>query len=177
MRFCLVFWVSLVCVACQPKKVNLNDHSQSVDWQMVAKMYINNGQDAGSGKLVWQEIEGEVEAHFVAPLGQGSWSLYERSIEVHDANDHVWRADSMDQLLLNHLGVAVPWEKLKGWVKGIWPDRIQYNEDQTSASFEYLHWQVELTKLKVVNGQNLPQRLTMKKGKQVIKISVKSWHI
>lgn len=177
MRHFILCLFLFVVTACQQRAIKPTDEHDEVgnDWYIVAKMFINNGTDSGSGRLTWREEQGQVNATFKAPLGQGSWSLDESTVSLIDDQGKTWRANSMDALIHDHLGIDLSWEKIKTWIKGDWPEQTQFDDEHNRGHFQWQGWQIELKKIKQRHGKSLAHRIHVSKGQQAVKLSIKSW--
>ncbi len=178
MRFYLLCSVLILVTACQQRTAHSPSNDESLaqsNWHITAKMFINNGEDSGSGRLTWHELNGKVKATFKAPLGQGSWTLDEQNLTMTDDQGQKWHAASMGDLMQSHLGIDLPWSNVKRWLKGEWPEHVRFNENQSAGTFQWQGWQIELKKIKTIDGRLLAHRIHVHKGQQSVKLSIKSW--
>lgn len=179
MRLIIMAALSFMLLACQSTPTKPSKQLPHVipvqSWQMTAKMYLNNGVDSGSGKLRWKEYLDWVTARFDAPLGQGSWVLDERALTFTNQQGDQWRATDVDTLLSEQLQLNIPWHDIKSWIKGHWPVEAIWSDADTQVQFQKDGWSVTAKKFKPVQGVLLAHRFDIRKGSQVVKMSVKSW--
>ncbi len=176
-------WIGFTCLlltACHHKnhRVNESPKVQPVyyqQWQLAGKMSFSDGQDGGSGRLIWQEKNGFVQATFKAPLGQGSWQLNELNASITDSNGQVSSGIDMSALLAEQLGWEVPWQALKYSIKGVpigKSESIKVNGDQ---NFTFEGWTIEWKNIKQVQGHWLPHKIFLKKPPFAVKVAIRTW--
>ncbi|WP_154224608.1 outer membrane lipoprotein LolB [Marinicella rhabdoformis] len=146
----------------------------SQNWQMSGKMSFSDGNEGGSGRIKWKEVDGNIIAKFTAPLGQGSWDLDERLGLIQNNKGQSWSGSNMGKLLKEQLGWEVPWIALKQSIKGL--DVVnKQTKSGDSLVFYKQGWKVEWKKIKKVNGFMLPHKIYLLNEPYSVKIAVKTW--
>jgi len=189
-RLMILTFGLLLLSACQHnrKKNNVTtaifDNWQQVSsWSISGKMAINDGHNNGSGKFNWQQADMTTVAKFSAPLGQGSWSIEEKTDQtVLTSSKHgVTQAATAEQLISNELGWYFPWNNLKYWLRG-YQTSLQSNNilpihHKLYDSFNDDGWHIVFQSWVNTPMGMLPKKIKAKKGPYSIKLIIYSWDI
>lgn len=150
-------------------------------WTVTARIAVSNGQDGGSGELVWQQ-DGERYTFTVhAPVTGRTWKLSGDArhavLEGVDATPDVG-ADAQ-RLLRDRLGWDVPLAELGAWVRGLRAPSshasVQYDERNLPALLEQSGWKVEYRDWFAERAPPLPRKVFASRGKSRTRVAIESW--
>lgn len=145
--------------------------SQQLDslqhWQVRGKLSVNNGQDAITGYLSWQQKQGHYDLFISGPLGQGATRLQgdANSASLTLANKPTVTASSARALMQKYMGWNFPVQDLQYWVKGQPSPSAKYQAkyDQVGLLSELLQhgWRIEFSRYSNQQGFWLPARIKL----------------
>ncbi len=152
-------------------------------WEMQGRLAINDGKDGGSGSLTWRTGPGVIDMKFRGALGRGAWQLSADSdgAELAMADGAVHRAETLEQLVIEHVGWKVPVNALRWWVRGLaGPGSHLIKELDEGGRLEILEqggWKVIFADYRDETGIDLPRRVTAQKDEHSVKLVVRKWDI
>ena len=152
-------------------------------WTLAGRLAVNDGQDGGSGNLIWHRLGDASSMEFHGALGRGAWRLEADSdgaiLELADGEVH--RASSVNALLKQRLGWEVPVEALSWWVRGLaepgeWESR-ELDENGKLLRLTQFGWLIEFGGYFDVDGIIMPQKMTARQGAHTVKLAVRKWNL
>jgi outer membrane lipoprotein LolB len=157
---------------------------QSLDhWSLKGRLAISSGKDGGSGQLSWKRADQLTLMSFRGTFGKGAWQLRadETGARLELADGSVHLADSVNELVLQHVGWKVPVEALAWWVKGLaspgkWDSR-SLDEQGHLNQLKQLGWDVEFAQYHAEQGPWLPTKLTARQGDYRVKMVIAEWQL
>ena len=157
----------------------LVDFSTINTYQLSGKMSFSNGEDGGSGRIMWLVEHGLVDATLKAPLGSKSWQITESTngAKLVTSSGEVINATDAESLISHQLGWSVPWQSLTAWILG---KQHQNKESEKHWSGDTLiiienGWKIVYSKFRPYPNGVMPHKMVAKKGVYSIKLAVKSW--
>ena len=149
-------------------------------WTITARIAVSNGQDGGSGELVWSQ-DGEHYTFTVhAPVTGKTWKLSGDS--AHATLEGVDPAPDVgpdaQRLLRERLGWDVPLKDLDAWVRGMRaPARaeVQYDAQNLPAVIEQDGWKVEYRDWFGERNPPLPRKVFATRGAARVRVAIENW--
>ena len=154
-----------------------------VDWGLVGKISLDDGDRGGSGRLQWDVEPGQSELDFHGALGRGAWHLQigEEGALLKMADGSEETAASVAELIQDSVGWPVPFEALQWWVRGLpAPGAIeseQLGPDGLLVSLRQFGWSVDFNRYESVGGVGLPVRLKATQDQYRVKLAVRHWRM
>lgn len=152
-------------------------------WAIDARLAIGDGREGGSGNLSWVHDFSETRMSFRGLMGKGAWNLRASTsgAKLELANGSVYRAPSLDQLVLQQVGWRVPVDALSWWIKGLahpgdWESRV-LDADGRLQSLRQSGWEVNFSGYGEVEGVWLPVKITARRGDYSVKMVVRKWRL
>lgn len=152
-------------------------------WEISGRLGLRDGQQGGSGRLDWAQSPIDSELRFVGPFSQGSWrlNLTPEQARLELSDDEVYRADTLDQLLVETIGWDIPVEALSWWIKGLPDPKYSFQASQAEGdrleTLEQLGWLIEYRDFMPVESLFLPRRITASRGTEQIKLLIRHWRL
>jgi len=179
-RFLIVFiTVLLFCTACQNKKPKnpINNWKNVKSWTFKGKMAINDGNNNGSGRVEWLVSLNNIQAQFKAPLGQGSWEIFEfeNSAKLHSSINGETNADNAELLISNELGWHFPWNSLQYWLRGHKTNETITSISQPKSDFMDANWHISYTQWMPSPLGLLPKKITASNPPYSVKLIIYKW--
>ena len=187
--------VTLLLAACEttPEVVPVDDPERvwaehqarlaAIDrWAAVGKLGIQSAEDSWTAGLSWLQDRDSFTIRLSGPLGQGLMELRgsAQNVEMHTANDGVYRATTAEELMQTHAGWQVPLSGLRHWILGRPDPRARIVElvldaGGRLAELRQLDWHIRYERYAEFDGVVLPTRLTMENTRLRAKLVVRSW--
>lgn len=95
--------------------------SNLTDWHMKGRMVVVNGAELWAMTVDWQQ-KGEQYVIFLSgPFGAGKVQLAGsvNGVLLKDSDEQIFYADTPEELLLEHTGIAMPLSYLRYWMLGL----------------------------------------------------------
>ena len=154
-----------------------------VEWSLVGRISLDDGDRGGSGKLQWQVKAGNSELDFHGAMGRGAWHLQigpEAAI-LKEANGIEQIAPGVDSLIQDRMGWPIPVEALQWWVRGLAApgDSAQKELDPNGLliSLDQFGWKVNFGRYDSTTGISLPKRLNATRDNYRVKLAVSRWQM
>jgi len=156
--------------------------AQHARWTITARIAVSNGQDGGSGELIWTQ-DGERYSFTVhAPVTGKTWKLSgdatRATLEGVDAAAAV--GTDPERLLHDRLGWDVPLKDLDAWVRGMRAQGradVQYDAQNLPAVIEQAGWKVEYRDWFGERRPPLPRKVFASRGKARVRVAIESWNL
>ncbi|MDT8321730.1 MAG: lipoprotein insertase outer membrane protein LolB [Xanthomonadales bacterium] len=152
-------------------------------WELEGRLAVRDGDEGGSGHLTWRNADGESEMDFYGAFGRGAWRLTANAgvarLELADGSH--FRASSVEELVRNEVGWDFPVDALAWWVRGLAApgsfSRRGIDEEGLIRSLEQHGWVIEYQRYASYDDENLPIRLTARRGDSKIKLVIRDWRL
>ena len=152
-------------------------------WHVKGKVGITTQQERVSANLDWQQMADAYRISLSGPFGQGRADLDgdDTSITLTTGNQ-TYRGANAEQLMQQQLGWSVPVRHFAYWAKGI-PSplapitAVEYDAEGALSTLVQDGWQVNLSRYSIVDGWQLPGRVSAKTEQIALLMVAKEWHL
>lgn len=150
-------------------------------WTASGRMAIAAGNDGGSGSFDWAQDGATSRLDLRGPLGAGAVRLRMTpgALSVADGSGRVLDAERARADLQARLGADLPWGHLRYWLLGVpAPGDGATVLEQAAAPWRVIEqdgWRLAYDSFAVVEGLNLPRRLTAERGAVRVRVIVDTW--
>ena len=186
--------VCLLAAACAPVRVRETPAAAAAQaareaglaprahWTLTARIAVSNGQDGGSGELVWRQ-DGERYTFTVhAPVTGRTWKLSgdaQRAV-LEGVDPQPDAGTDAQRLLHERLGWDVPLGDLNAWVRGLRAESahadVQYDERNLPAVINQSGWKVEYRDWFSDRTPQLPRKVFASRGTARVRMAIESWN-
>ncbi len=151
-------------------------------FRLQGRVALSDGDQGGSGRLIWEQRGGDLDVRFSAPVTQRTWRL-QRDTEgarLIDDQGEVHADADLQQLLDRVWAVGVPVEALSYWLRGSrLPGRGQVSMDQQQRleQLQQAGWTVDYLRWHPAQGElpELPAKLYASSGDRWVRVVVQRW--
>jgi outer membrane lipoprotein LolB len=157
---------------------------ENVDaWALDGRLAISDEKDGGSGSFKWQRDATSSRMDFHGALGRGAWRLRAdaNGAELDFADGTTYVGESVEMLVHEQVGWAVPVEPLRWWVRGlVAPGAVQQrtlDPDGTLSTLQQDGWAIEYGRYADVGDVAMPVRMTARQADRTVKIAVRKWRL
>lgn len=166
--------------AYQNRSAKLN---ATVEWGLVGKISLDDGEQGGSGRLQWDVEPGQSELDFHGALGRGAWHLQitpeAAFLKMADGSEQI--APNVSELIQDQIGWPIPLDALSWWVRGMAAPGVIENEqigpDGLLISLSQFGWNVDFNRYKSVADLELPIRLNATRDQYRVKLAISRWRL
>jgi outer membrane lipoprotein LolB len=191
-RGCTLF-AAIALVACAPVRVRETPAAQAAQaareeqlgsrtrWTINAHIGVSNGNDGGSGDLVWTQDRDHYEFTVHAPVTGRTWRLSgdaQRAV-LEGVDSHPDADSDPERLLRERLGWDVPLANLSAWVRGMRAPgaaKVEYDAQNLPALIEQAGWRVEYRDWLAGRDLPLPRKLFASRGKARVRVVIENWN-
>ena len=91
------------------------------DWHMKGRMVVVNGAELWAMSVDWKQKGEQFVIFLSGPFGAGKVQLAgsKNGVLLKDSDDQIFYAETAEELLLDHTGIAMPLSHLRYWVVGL----------------------------------------------------------
>jgi outer membrane lipoprotein LolB len=152
-------------------------------WSLEGRLAVSDGEDGGSGTLVWQQAPEWTRMVFHGALGRGAWrlSVDPGAAKLELADGRNYRAESVDALVQRELGWRIPVSDLSFWVRGLEaPGPVEgrrLDADGNLVELSQRGWLVEYGRYRDTGGISLPSKMTARRADRSVKLAVRKWSL
>jgi len=188
----LIVLAVLALAACAPVRVRETPAAASaqaareaqlktrVSWTITAHIGVSNGNDGGSGDLVWTQHGDRYEFTVHAPVTGRTWKLSgdTGSATLEGVDPQPDHASDPERLLRERLGWDVPLANLAAWVRGMraaGASRVEYDAQNLPALIEQAGWKVEYRDWLAERDPPLPRKLFASRGSARVRVVIDTW--
>lgn len=166
-----------IWAARQPTLLKLNH------WQAVGRIGVVNAQDGWHANFQWDQQGSAYRIDLIGPLGQGRVAVQgdaeKVSIQTQDGQN--WTASDADALLEQSLGIQLPVNGLRYWVRGL-PEPGASPVVETDAEGRLLHleqngWIIEYPAYAPTTALDLPARIVARRADLSVKLVIEQWNL
>ena len=147
------------------------------EWQLEGRAAVAIGSQGWQASLNWRQQDAAAEVHLSGPLGVGAVVLRETpaGLSLNGAPP----SDAVIAQLQDRLGFELPLSDLRYWLLGV-PDpsaafELTRNADDRAVLLVQAGWTLNYERYKAVNGDLLPDRMTMSREGVRLRIAVDRW--
>ncbi len=152
------------------------------DWRLSGRIGVVNGDQGGSGSLIWTEHAPRFSMTFSGPFGVGGFKLYgtPSGLFVDTGDKKFYTADPADYLA-RRLGGPIPVRSLRYWALGMpAPSKsadVRVDEDGLLRRLVQNGWTIRYDRFSQASGFTLPVRLKASRGQVKIKLVIDNWSV
>ena len=150
-------------------------------WSLDGRVAVSDGQDAGSGRITWQQDGEDYVIEVRAPDSRHTCRLTRARGELvlEGARAHPVRGADAEDLLAREVGWRLPIAEMRHWVRGLAsrPDaRVALREDGLPATIEEAGWRVDYTRYDGAGDPPLPRRIEATRAPYRVRLAIAAWH-
>jgi outer membrane lipoprotein LolB len=152
-------------------------------WGFTGRLSLDDGEDGGSGSLSWNTTAESTALEFRGAMGRGAWQLRitPTGATLAESDGSVHSAPSVETLVRNRIGWAIPVEALAWWVRGLQApgmvDAAALDADGRLLSLAQFGWDIEFTRYRETGGEALPAKMEARRGQYRVKLAVGRWRL
>ncbi len=159
--------------------------TQLTTWQADGRIGVVSGQDGWHANFQWAQQESAYRIDLIGPLGQGRVIVESggQDVRIQTQDGQNWTAPDADDLLEQSLGVRLPVNGLRYWVRGL-PEPGSTPILQTDASgrltrLEQNGWVIEYPAYAPTSRINLdlPERIVARRPDLSVKLVIEQWRL
>ncbi len=156
---------------------------ESDQWALKGRLAVNDGEEGGSGHLNWWKRGQTSSMSFRGALGRGAWQLAvdDNGAVLKWADGAVYRADTVDELIEQQLGWAIPVDALAWWVRGLAaPGNWDLRQLDMYGNLERLSqsgWDIDYGRYRDAGGIPMPVKLTARRHSYTVKFVIQDWDL
>ena len=194
-RFAGLALPALLLAACTPAPVrpdqallaaqNAREHKLAGldNWTLRGRLGVSNGEQGGSGSLVWLRKGAAYDFELQAPVTGRSFRLRGDAghVRLEGLDRGVLEGSDARALLAQALGWKVPMAQLDYWVRGMRAPhtqaRLLFGEDNLPERLVQDGWTVEYRDWYADTDPPLPRRVFARRGDDRVKLVIRSWSL
>ena len=150
-------------------------------WQAVGRIGVVNGQDGWHANFQWNQQEPDYRIDLIGPLGQGRVLIQgngrQVSLQTQDGRNQT--APDPDTLLEQSLGVRLPVDGLRYWIRGLpGPGPVTALHVDGSGRLTRLEqqgWTIDYPAYAPAPSRELPARITARRQDVSVKLVIEQW--
>lgn len=164
------------CTTIAPAPIMAVNATRAQAFRLEARLSVRQAQKIDAANLVWTKSATAQTLNITGPLGvqvakisqsSGEVAILSRGDSVPEA-----RAETVDALLTQALGVAINVERIIDWIQLI---GLPPNGDMVTLKIDETDWQVSAETTQILDGQTIAQRVVARSGDITIKLFVDGW--
>ncbi|MCB1770341.1 MAG: outer membrane lipoprotein LolB [Candidatus Competibacteraceae bacterium] len=157
--------------------------TQLANWQVDGRIGVISGQQGWHATFQWAQREPNYRIDLIGPLGQGRVVIASdgQEVRVQTQTGQTWAAPDPDDLLEQTLGVRLPVNGLRYWVRGLPAPgptpMLQMDAEGRLTRLEQNGWVIEylIYAPTSIAGLDLPERVIAQRGDLNIKLVIQQW--
>lgn len=164
-----------------PEGGALPDPATLTQWSAAGRLAIAAGNDGGSGSFDWAQDGATSRLDLRGPLGVGAVRVLVTAgvLSLVDGSGQVLDAERARADLQARLGADLPWDHLRYWLLGVPAPEVGATVLEQDAPpwrvIEQAGWRLAYDSFGVVEGLNLPRRLSAERGPVRVRVVVDTW--
>jgi len=191
-RGCIPIIAIALTAACAPVRVRETPVAQAAQaaresrlqslthWRIDARIAVSNGNDGGSGDLVWMQTDDRYSFTVHAPVTGRTWKLSgdAKGAVLEGVDPQPDSGSDPESLLRERVGWEVPLASLGAWVRGMRARggaQVQYDAQNLPALIEQAGWKVEYRDWFGDRDPPLPRKLYASQGGARVRVAIENW--
>lgn len=150
-------------------------------WAVHGRLAVRDGEEGGSGTLRWHAEPAGARLDFHGALGRGAWRLQvspgEAVLTLADGAEY--RAASVERLVAEQIGWAVPVAELSWWIRGLAAPgeraRRSLGETGVLLDLQQAGWSVAFDRYRRFGDELMPGLVVARRGERLVKFAVRDW--
>lgn len=150
-------------------------------WQAVGRIGVVSEQEGWHAGFQWDQQGSDYRIDLMGPLGQGRVIVQgdTETVHIQTQNGQSWTAPNADALLEQSLGVRLPVNGLRYWVRGL-PEPGFHPVTQLDAEGRLIHleqngWIIDYPAYAATTGLELPTRIIARHRDLSVKLVIEQW--
>lgn len=152
-------------------------------WRTVGRIGVVNEQDGWHANFQWDQQGPAYRIDLIGPLGQGrvvvQGDAEKVSIQTQDGQN--WTASDADALLEQSLGVRLPVNGLRYWVRGL-PEPgatpvLETDAEGRLTRLEQNGWIIDYSAYTPTGRIELPARMVARRSELSVKLVIEQWNL
>lgn len=151
-------------------------------FRLQGRVALSDGDQGGSGRLIWEQRNGDLDVRFSAPMTQRTWRLQRDAggARLIDDQGEVHADADLQRLLDRVWAVGVPVEALAYWLRGSrlpGRGRVSLDEQSRVQQLQQDGWTVDYLRWQSAQGDlpELPAKLYASAGERWVRVVVQRW--
>ena len=152
-------------------------------WSLSGRIGVTDGKDAWHASLYWTQRGQAYTIDLIGPLGQGRLNIQgdAQGVIVRTADGQLLNAAAPEQLLEQTIGMRIPVEGLRYWVRGLpdpnRPSQLAGDEEGRLVRLEQDGWIIDYSRYTQVQALDLPDRIRARKGELQVRLVITEWNL
>ena len=152
-------------------------------WSLSGRIGVTDGKDAWHASLYWTQRGQDYTINLIGPLGQGRIHIQgdEQGVRVRTADGRVLSAAAPEQLLEQAIGMRIPVEGLRHWVRGLpdpsGPSQLAGDEEGRLVRLEQDGWIIDYARYTQAQALDLPERIRARQGELQVRLVITQWNL
>lgn len=163
----------------QQRQIQLQQLDQ---WSFRGRTLIQQGKEGWNAGVSWQQQDDTFKIRLTGPFAQGAVELTgdDQQVTMRTSDGEQYSAETPEQLLEEVLGWRLPVSALRDWVRGLpyQAEQVDLQEMDDDGRLLALHqagWQVEFLRYVPFAGQQIPDKVFIKRDDLSVRLVVSSW--
>lgn len=151
-------------------------------WRTAGRIGVVSGQDGWHANFQWEQQSPDYRIDLSGPLGQGRVVVQGAAdtVSVQTQDGQRWSAADADTVLEQSLGVQLPVNGLRYWIRGLpapgsTPPQLQTDAQGRLTRLEQNGWIIEYASYTTVGSLELPGRITARRSDLSVKLLIEQW--
>lgn len=152
-------------------------------WRAVGRIGVVNEQDGWHANFQWDQQGSAYRIDLIGPLGQGRVLVQgdAETVSIQTQDGHNWTASDADALLEQSLGIQLPVNGLRYWVRGL-PEPGATPVVETDAEGRLIHleqngWIIDYPAYMSTTALDLPARIVARRTDLGVKLVIEQWNL
>lgn len=157
---------------------------QLLDWGLKARIAISHANEGWNASLFWEQNHEQYVMRIVAPLGQKTLLITgdKQGAQLQISGQASQWAEDLELVLEQEIGVRLPLNHLRFWVKGRHNPaqgvtQQQYDAHSRLQSFSQDGWHVSIGRYAAVADVVLPQKIFIEKATTSVRMVISEWQL
>jgi outer membrane lipoprotein LolB len=153
------------------------------EWGFAGKISLDDGDQGGSGKLLWSVEPGGSSLNFHGAMGRGAWHLQTgpNGAVLKEANGDVQTGPDVNDLIQDRMGWPIPVDALQWWVRGLAAPGLVEEEKLDNEGrllrLTQFGWMVNFNRYDSIGDVALPKRLDVTRNNYRVKLAISRWRM
>lgn len=151
-------------------------------WRTTGRIGVVSGQDGWHANFQWEQQNPDYRIDLSGPLGQGRVVVQGAAdtVSVQTQDGQRWTAPDADTALAQSLGVQLPVNGLRYWIRGLpapepTPSALQTDAQGRLTRLEQNGWIIEYASYATVGSLELPERIAARRSDLSVKLLIEQW--
>lgn len=156
--------------------------TQMQDWHAHGRAAIRDKDQGHNLSIKWQQHGQNYDLQFYGPLATGSVHIIGKPghVSLSNSNGEHYEDSSVENIIFEHLGWDLPFNKLMYWIKGIpapnsIPSSRQYDQYHQLRSLEQDGWKIDYLSYHIYEDITLPERINLSNHDLKLKLIISAW--